>query len=88
MTALQTTMLDNLREAVLAQSECEHISVDAFTVLGLAVEERAASGNWRIATCVSDAPPAPSVEVIKGRKELTADLQITARRTKPGKTEA
>ena len=72
MTTLQAAIPDDLPEAVLAQAEREHISVDAFIsrtlraavalpLLGLSVEERAARGNWedfdRIMARVPDALP-------------------------------
>ena len=57
MTTLQAAIPDDLHEAVLAQAEREHISVDALIsrtlraavalpLLGLSVQERAARGNW------------------------------------------
>ena len=72
MTTLRTAIPDDLHEAVLAQAEREHISVDALIsrtlraavalpILGLNVEERAARGNWedfdRIMSRVPDALP-------------------------------
>ncbi len=72
MTTLRATIPDDLHEAVLAQAEREHISVDALIsrtlraavaipLLGLNVEERAARGDWadfdRIMERVPDAPP-------------------------------
>lgn len=72
MTTLQVAIPDDLHEAVLAQAEREHISVDALIsrtlraagalpLLGLSVEERAARGNWedfdRIMARVPDAAP-------------------------------
>jgi hypothetical protein len=77
MTTLQAAIPDDLHEAVLAQAEGEHISVDALIsrtlraavalpVLGLSVDERAAQGNWedfdRIMARVPDAPPVPGDE--------------------------
>ena len=56
MTMLRAAISDDLHEAVLAQAEREHISV----------EERAARGNWedfdRIMARVPDAPPVPGDE--------------------------
>ena len=77
MTTLQAAIPDDLHEAVLAQAEREHISVDAFIsrtqraavalpLLGLSVQERAARGNWedfdRIMARLQDAPPVPGDE--------------------------
>lgn len=74
MTTLRAAIPHDLHEAVLAQAEREHISVDALIsrslravvalpLLGLRVEERAARGNWedfdRIMAKVSGAPPVP-----------------------------
>ncbi len=57
MTTLRAAIPDDLHEAVLAQAEREHISVDALIsrtlraavalpLLGLSVQARAARGNW------------------------------------------
>ena len=57
MTTLQAAIPDDLHEAVLAQAEREHVSVDvlvsrtlraavALPLLGLSVQDRAARGNW------------------------------------------
>lgn len=77
MTTLQAAIPDDLHEAVLAQAEREHISVDALIsrtlraavalpLLGLRVEERATRGSWadfdRIMAHVPDAPPIPGDE--------------------------
>ena len=77
MTTLQTAIPDDLHEALLAQAEREHISVDAlisrtlraavaFPLLGLTVEDRARRGKWddfdRIMARVPDVPPAPGDE--------------------------
>ncbi len=77
MTTLRASIPDDLHEAVLAQAEREHISVDALIsrtlratvalpLLGLTVEKRAAQGNWqdfdRIMEQVPDAPPVPGDE--------------------------
>lgn len=72
MTTLRAAIPDDLHEAVLAQAEREHISLDALIsrtlraaialpLLGLSVAERAAQGNWedfdRLMARVPDAPP-------------------------------
>jgi hypothetical protein len=77
MTMLKAAIPDDLHEAVLAQAEREHISVDALIsrtlraavallLLGLTVEERASRGSWedfdRIAARVPDVPPVPGDE--------------------------
>ena len=77
MTTLQAAIPDDLHEAVLAQAEREHISVDtlisrtlraavALPLLGLSVQDRAARGNWedfdRIMSRVPDVPPVPGDE--------------------------
>ena len=77
MTTLQAAIPDDLHEALLAQAEREHISVDALIsrtlraavalpLLGLSVEDRAARGNWedfdRIMARVPEAPPVPGDE--------------------------
>ena len=77
MTTLQAAIPDDLHEAVLAQAEREHISVDALIsrtlraavalpLPGLSVPERAARGNWedfdRIMARVPDVLPAPGDE--------------------------
>ena len=77
MTTLQAAIPDDLHEAVLAQAEREHISVDALIsrtlraavalpLLGLSVEERAWLGNWndfdRIMSRVPGVPPVPGDE--------------------------
>ena len=76
MTTLQAAIPDDLHEAVLAQAEREHISVDALIsrtlratplpLLGLSVPERAARGNWedfdRMMARVPDARPVPRDE--------------------------
>ena len=77
MTTLQAAIPDDLHEAVLAQAEREHISVDALIsrtlraavalpLLGPSVQERAARGNWEDFDCimarVSGAPPVPGDE--------------------------
>jgi hypothetical protein len=77
MTTLLAAIPDDLHEAVLAQVEREHISVDALIsrtlraavalpLLGLNVSERAARGNWedfdRIMAQVPDVPPVPGDE--------------------------
>jgi len=69
---------DDLHEAVLAQAERGHISVDALIsrtlraavalpLLGLSVQERAARGNWddfdRIMARVPAALPVPGDEL-------------------------
>lgn len=74
MTTLRAAIPDDLHEAVLAQAEREHISVDvlisrtlraavALPLLGLSVQERAARGDWedfdRVMARVPDAPPVP-----------------------------
>ena len=74
MTTLRAAIPDDLHEAVLAQAEREHISVDtlisrtlraavALPLLGLSMQDRAARGNWedfdRIMAQVADAPPVP-----------------------------
>jgi hypothetical protein len=77
MTTLRAAIPDDLHEAVLAQAEREHISLDALIsrtlraavalpLLGLSVEGRASSGNWedfdRIMGQVPDVPPVPGDE--------------------------
>ncbi len=77
MTTLRAAISDDLHEAVLAQAEREHISVDALIsrtlraavalpLLGLSVEEGTARGNWedfdRFMARVPDAPPVPQGE--------------------------
>ena len=77
MTTLRAAISYDLHEAVLAQAEREHFSVDALIsrtlraavalpLLGLSVEECAARGNWedfdRIMARVPDAPPVPGDE--------------------------
>ncbi len=77
MTTLRAAISDDLHEAVVAQAEREHISVDALIsrtlcaavalpLLGLSVQKRAARGNWedfdRIMARVPDAPPLPGDE--------------------------
>jgi hypothetical protein len=77
MRTFQAAIPDDLHEAVVAQAEREHISVDALVsrtlraavalpLLGLNVQERAARGNWedfdRIMARVPDAPPVPGDE--------------------------
>ena len=77
MTTLRAAIPDELHEAVLAQAEREHISIDALVsrtlraavalpLLGLSVEERAARGYWedfdRIMSRVPDVPPVPGDE--------------------------
>jgi hypothetical protein len=77
MTTLQANIPDDLHQAVLAQAEREHLSVDALVsrslraavalpLLGLTVQERASRGNWedfdRIMARVPDVPPAPEDE--------------------------
>ena len=72
MKMLRAAIPDELHEAVLAQAEREHISVDALIsrtlrdavalpLLGLSVEERRSYGNWenfdRIISRVPDSPP-------------------------------
>lgn len=81
MTALRGAIPDDLHEAVLAQAEREHISVDALIsrtqraavalpLLDLSVQARAARGNWedfdRIMARVPAAPPVPGDERWKG----------------------
>ena len=77
MTTLQAAVPDDLHEAVLAQAERDHISVNALIsrtlraavalpLLGLSAQELAARGNWkdfdRIMARVPDAPPVPGNE--------------------------
>ena len=78
MTTVHATIPDDLHEAVLAQAERQHLSVDALILrtlrsavalplLGLGVEARAARGNWkdfdRIMEHVPDEPPVPGDEL-------------------------
>ena len=62
MKTLRAALPDDLHEAVPAQAELEHISVDALISRTL----RAARGNWgyfdRIMALVPDAPPVPGDE--------------------------
>lgn len=77
MTTLHAAIPDDLHEALLAQAEREHVSMDtwisralraavAVPLLRLSVEERKARGNWdefdRITARVQDAPPVPGDE--------------------------
>ena len=77
MTTLKAAIPDDLHEAVLAQAEREHISVDALIsrtlraavalpLLGISVPDRATCGSWedfdRIMTRVPDSPPVPGDE--------------------------
>ncbi len=72
MTTLRAAISDDLHQAVVAQAELEHISVDALVartlqaavalpLLGIGVEERASRGSWadfdRIMAQVPDAAP-------------------------------
>jgi len=77
MTTLNAAIPDDLHQALLAQAELEHVSVDtlisralraaiALPLLRMGVEERAARGNRddfdRITSRVRDVPPVPGDE--------------------------
>jgi len=77
MTTLRAAIPDDLHQAVLAQAEREHISVDplisrtlraaiAIPLLGWSIEQRAGRGDWqdfdRIMARVPDVPPVPGDE--------------------------
>lgn len=77
MTTLQAIIPDDIHEAVNSQrstlnSRPAQRAAVALPLPGLAVEERAARGNWeafdRIMSRVPAAPPVPGQAVVEGAK--------------------